>query len=94
MPDDPPPTVVPGNKNHPHTRDEEDDVISNAIGEFGKWQLLHTFLLSLFNVPCTWHIFAPTFHAADRETWCARTPAYRFVYIFVHTVLKRGVPCR
>ncbi|CAH2011448.1 unnamed protein product [Acanthoscelides obtectus] len=79
MPDDPQPTVISTTKTKPHppTRDEEDDVISNAIGEFGKWQLLHTFLLSLFNVPCTWHIFAPTFHAAERDTWCARTHAYR-----------------
>ncbi|KAJ8960531.1 hypothetical protein NQ318_013819 [Aromia moschata] len=52
--------------------DEQEDVISKAIGEFGRWQLLFTFLLSLVNIPCTWHIFAPTFHSAERDTWCAR----------------------
>lgn len=50
--------------------DEDDDLISEAIGEFGRWQLQLTFLLSLFNIPCTWHIFAPTFQAAERQSWC------------------------
>lgn len=52
--------------------EEEDDIISISIGKYGRWQLLLTFLLSLFNIPCTWHIFAPTFHAEDRAAWCAR----------------------
>ncbi|GLV31841.1 uncharacterized protein CBL_07601 [Carabus blaptoides fortunei] len=51
--------------------DEEEDPISSAIGQYGRWQLLITFLLSLFNIPCTWHIFVPTFHAAARDYWCA-----------------------
>ncbi|KAG5894036.1 hypothetical protein JTB14_037882 [Gonioctena quinquepunctata] len=55
---------------------EEEDIISASIGDFGKWQLMHTFLLSLFNIPCTWHIFAPTFHSAERDTWCARPEDY------------------
>lgn len=59
--------------------EQEEDIISKAIGEFGKWQLLVTFLLSLFNIPCTWHIFAPTFHSAERDTWCGRPDAFRDV---------------
>ena len=55
---------------------EDEDVVSTAIGEFGRWQLLMTFLLSLFNIPCTWHIFVPTFHAAERDMWCARTEGF------------------
>lgn len=51
---------------------EEEDLISSAIGEFGKWQLCLTFALSLVNIPCTWHIFAPTFHSANREVWCSQ----------------------
>lgn len=51
---------------------EEEDIISKAIGTFGRWQFQLTFLLSLFNIPCTWHIFVPTFHGADRPVWCAR----------------------
>ncbi|CAG9858089.1 unnamed protein product [Phyllotreta striolata] len=57
---------------------EDDDAISKAIGEFGKWQLLLTFALSLFNIPCTFHIFAPTFHVGERRSfWCARPEAFR-----------------
>ncbi|XP_017782628.1 PREDICTED: organic cation transporter protein-like isoform X2 [Nicrophorus vespilloides] len=52
--------------------EEEEDIISTSIGEYGRWQLMLTFLLSLLNIPCTWHIFSPTFHARDMDTWCAR----------------------
>jgi MFS family permease len=62
------------------TAEDEEDVVSTAIGEFGRWQLLMTFLLSLFNIPCTWHIFVPTFHAAERETWCARPERFLSVH--------------
>ncbi|RZF34669.1 hypothetical protein LSTR_LSTR017661 [Laodelphax striatellus] len=48
------------------------DPISQSIGEFGRWQFLLTFLLSLVNFPCTFHIFAPTFEGAQRDFWCAR----------------------
>lgn len=56
---------------NPSSPESPDDVISAAIGEYGRWQLLITFLLSLFNIPCTWHIFVPTFSAASRDFWCA-----------------------
>ncbi|XP_066252580.1 organic cation transporter protein-like isoform X3 [Euwallacea similis] len=52
------------------SEEEEEDIVSNAIGEFGRWQLLLTFLLSLVNIPCTWHIFVPTFHARHRDYVC------------------------
>lgn len=55
---------------------EEEDLISSAIGNFGKWQLCLTFALSLVNIPCTWHIFVPTFHSASKDTWCARSSFY------------------
>lgn len=58
---------------------EDDDLISSAIGDYGKWQLYLTFALSLVNIPCTWHIFVPTFHAASQETWCARPKTYEDV---------------
>ncbi|XP_057654070.1 organic cation transporter protein-like isoform X1 [Diorhabda carinulata] len=62
--------------------EEEEDVISKAIGEYGRWQLLNTFILSLFNVPCTWHIFAPTFHVGEkRNAWCKRPENYNDVDI-------------
>lgn len=56
---------------------EEEDVISNAIGEYGRWQFMLTFLLSLVNIPCTWHIFVPVFHSAERPTWCSRQKRFK-----------------
>lgn len=35
---------------------EETDVIGDLVGHFGKWQFLMTILLSLFQVPNTFHI--------------------------------------
>ncbi|GJQ74449.1 hypothetical protein Trydic_g21319 [Trypoxylus dichotomus] len=62
------------------TEDDDDhDAISLCIGKYGRWQLILTFLLSLFNIPCTWHIFSPTFHAAERKTWCARPANFAYV---------------
>jgi OCT family organic cation transporter-like MFS transporter 4/5 len=57
-------------------KDETEDVVSLCIGEYGRWQLLVTFLLSLVNIPCTFHIFAPTFEAAHNPFWCARPPHF------------------
>ncbi|KAL1509462.1 hypothetical protein ABEB36_004191 [Hypothenemus hampei] len=54
------------------SEEQEEDVISSAIGEFGRWQLLLTFILSLVNIPCTWHIFVPTFHARERDFLCVQ----------------------
>lgn len=54
------------------SEEDEKDVVSEAIGEYGRWQLRLTCLLAFFNVPCTWHIFSPTFQAASQEKWCAR----------------------
>jgi hypothetical protein len=41
--------------------DDECDVIGDLIGHYGKWQFVMTILLSLFQVPNTFHIFSPTF---------------------------------
>lgn len=54
--------------------EEADDPISQYVGEFGRWQLQLTFLLSLFNIPCTWHIFALTFQSIRSDFWCAKPP--------------------
>lgn len=60
-------------------RNEDEDLISSAIGDFGKWQLFLTFALSLVNIPCTWHIFVTTFHSAKTDTLCARPANYNFM---------------
>lgn len=59
--------------------EEEEDIISSSIGEYGKWQLTLTFLLSLVNIPCTWHIYAPTFLGEERRVWCARPKRFSTV---------------
>lgn len=41
--------------------DDECDAIGDLIGHYGKWQFMMTILLSLFQVPNTFHIFSPTF---------------------------------
>jgi OCT family organic cation transporter-like MFS transporter 4/5 len=53
---------------------EAEDPIAQAVGEFGRWQLQLTFFLSLFNIPCTWHIFALTFQTLPSDFWCAKPP--------------------
>lgn len=66
------------NRQDQETEDEV-DIISHSIGEYGKWQFYLTFLLSLVNIPCTWHIFVPTFHDAYKQFWCARTDDFNNV---------------
>ncbi|KAH8360242.1 hypothetical protein KR093_011454, partial [Drosophila rubida] len=59
------------------TADDEDetDVIGDLMGHYGKWQLLMTVLLSLFQVPNTFHISSSVYQAANKEFWCQR-PAH------------------
>ncbi|KAL4716166.1 hypothetical protein ACJJTC_013943 [Scirpophaga incertulas] len=51
---------------------EQEDVVASIIGNYGRWQLLITFLLSLFSFPCTFHIYLPTFTARSTDFWCRR----------------------
>ena len=44
--------------------DDECDAIGDLIGHYGKWQFMMTILLSLFQVPNTFHIFSPTFQVS------------------------------
>ncbi|XP_052903462.1 organic cation transporter protein [Anopheles moucheti] len=55
--------------------DEDSDIISEYIGHYGRWQFGWTFLLCLFQIPTTFHIFCLVFQAAARDFWCAR-PAH------------------
>ncbi|KAF4518356.1 hypothetical protein B566_EDAN007083 [Ephemera danica] len=57
--------------------EEEQDIVSQAVGDYGPWQLRLTFLLAMFNLPCTWHIMAITFQGRDMPFWCARPDALR-----------------
>ncbi|RVE46487.1 hypothetical protein evm_008837 [Chilo suppressalis] len=57
-------------KARPSTPEEEPDAVASIIGNYGRWQLLITFLLSLFSFPCTFHIYLPTFTARATNFWC------------------------
>ncbi|XP_059057314.1 organic cation transporter protein-like isoform X2 [Achroia grisella] len=54
------------------SEDEQTDVVSSVIGNYGRWQLLITFLLAMFSFPCTFHIYLPTFTAKTTQFWCRR----------------------
>ncbi|XP_054725594.1 organic cation transporter protein [Anastrepha obliqua] len=54
--------------------DNETDVIGELVGHFGKWQCLMTMLLSLFQVPNTFHISSPVYQAINKNFWCSRPP--------------------
>lgn len=43
---------------------EETDVIGDLVGHFGKWQFLMTILLSLFQVPNTFHISSSVYQVS------------------------------
>lgn len=57
-------------KDDKRTEKTHGDPVSMAIGEFGRWQAVLTIILSLLNLPCTWHIFVLTFQGADTDFWC------------------------
>lgn len=47
------------------TAQQEDcDVIGDLIGHYGKWQLIMTVLLSLFQIPNTFHISSPLYQVS------------------------------
>lgn len=58
----------------PADDEDETDVIGDLMGHYGKWQLLMTVLLSLFQVPNTFHISSSVYQAANKEFWCQRPP--------------------
>lgn len=59
--------------------DDECDVIGDLIGHYGKWQFVMTILLSLFQVPNTFHIFSPTFQVITNKLYCFRYELDEFV---------------
>ncbi|XP_055853826.1 organic cation transporter protein [Episyrphus balteatus] len=62
---------------------EETDVIGDLVGHFGKWQFLMTILLSLFQVPNTFHISSPVYQAANKNFWCNRPENLRSIPVDV-----------
>ncbi|XP_068633876.1 organic cation transporter protein-like isoform X2 [Battus philenor] len=66
--------IIPSQKNkeksQPAASEDQADVVSSVIGNYGRWQLLMTFLLAMFSFPCTFHIYLPTFTAKSTKFWC------------------------
>ncbi|XP_013173238.1 PREDICTED: organic cation transporter protein-like [Papilio xuthus] len=65
--------IIPSQKNKEKSvaaGPEPEDVVSTVIGNYGRWQLLMTFLLAMFSFPCTFHIYLPTFTAKSTKFWC------------------------
>ncbi|XP_034486300.1 organic cation transporter protein isoform X1 [Drosophila innubila] len=57
------------------SQDDNSDVLSNFLGHYRKWSFLWTFLLCLFQIPTTFHLFMFVFQTAPKDFWCAR-PAH------------------
>lgn len=48
----------------PSHDDDECDTIGELIGKYGKYQFYMTFLLSLFQIPNTFHISSPIYQVS------------------------------
>lgn len=64
--------VIPTQKNKEKSQatapEDQADVVATVIGNYGRWQLLMTFLLAMFSFPCTFHIYLPTFTVSAKQT--------------------------
>ncbi|XP_068158072.1 LOW QUALITY PROTEIN: organic cation transporter protein [Drosophila tropicalis] len=54
------------------SQDVDSDVLSNFLGHYRKWSFLWTFLLCIFQLPTTFHLFMFVFQTASKDYWCAR----------------------
>ncbi|KAH8360253.1 hypothetical protein KR093_011476 [Drosophila rubida] len=59
-----PPAVVQSTKDL--SQDVDSDVISNFLGHYSKWSFWWTFLLCLFQLPTTFHLFMFVFQAMEQ----------------------------
>lgn len=57
-------------KQIPGEDEGECDAIGDLIGHYGKWQFVMTILLSLFQVPNTFHIVSPSFQVISSTFVC------------------------
>lgn len=56
------------------SQDVDSDVLSNFLGHYSKWSFLWTFLLCLFQLPTTFHIFIFTFQVSLRLLFAICSP--------------------
>lgn len=56
------------------SQDVDSDVLSNFLGHYSTWSFLWTFLLCLFQLPTTFHIFIFTFQVSLRLLFAICSP--------------------
>lgn len=53
-----------------------DSVTSKIIGDFGRWQLKISILMSLLKLPLAWYQLSIIFMAPPQEFWCAKPKSF------------------
>ncbi|XP_013138269.1 PREDICTED: organic cation transporter protein-like isoform X1 [Papilio polytes] len=53
-----------------------DNTTSRIIGDFGRWQLKISILMSLIKLPMAWYQLNIIFMAPPQQFWCAKPPAF------------------
>lgn len=51
---------------------DDDNVISELIGDGGRWQFTWALLVFIFQIPTTMHMFTFVFQTTHKDFWCAR----------------------
>ncbi|KAH8416958.1 hypothetical protein KR222_000209 [Zaprionus bogoriensis] len=54
--------------------DDDSDVLSNFLGHYSKWSFLWTFLLCIFQLPTTFHLFMFVFQVSFMTAICSVSP--------------------
>lgn len=73
------------------SQDADADVISNFIGHHGKWQLIWTFLLTLFQIPPTIHLFVYTFQVC--QVVVVQICCSHHIYTNIYEILQQVFVC-
>lgn len=53
-----------------------DSVTSKIIGDFGRWQLKISILMSLLKLPLAWYQLSIIFMAPPQQFWCAKPKSF------------------
>lgn len=61
-------TTTHSNQSNHHSLHDECDIIGELMGKYGKYQFYMTFLLSLFQIPNTFHIASPVYQVCMPHT--------------------------
>lgn len=77
------PATTTAKKHSRRLSHDECDVIGDLIGQYGKYQFYMTFLLSLFQVPNTFHISSPVYQVSiySYSSYIVYCTPYAYIYI-------------